>query len=224
MIFDLEKNISNNNFFKLFISKPIFFFAILSLFIISPNRAEAGFFSFLAGTNEADAATSQEIESSDLNSQNMPILKVTPSFKTGTDSLPEAIPLVSGSAILAESGPSGTLADIGDKEPNTVISIYVVRKGDTLGKIANIFGVSVNTILWANNMEKNAPLKDGQTLVILPTSGVKHIVKKGETLLSIVSKYKADLREVMDYNEILTSSTTLSIGRELIIPDAEIAV
>ncbi|MES2023436.1 MAG: peptidoglycan DD-metalloendopeptidase family protein [Patescibacteria group bacterium] len=100
-------------------------------------------------------------------------------------------------------------------------SIYVVKKGDSIAQIADMFGVSVNTILWANDMKKGDKLTEGDILVILPVSGVKHTVTKGETLKSIAKFYKADISDIESFNGI-TEGTKLSLGDELIIPDGEV--
>lgn len=127
------------------------------------------------------------------------------------------IAVVDDVALMAETGPEGTIADIEDSgASNGQISLYVVRKGDKLAEIAKTFGVSVNTIVWANDLGKSG-IKPGQTLVILPISGVKHTVQKGETLASIVKKYKGDLDEVMSYNGF-EKGVQLAIGDEIIIP------
>lgn len=97
------------------------------------------------------------------------------------------------------------------------ISVYVVRKGDTLSSIAKMFGVSTNTIIWANNI-KGSVVKEGMELTILPVSGVRHIVKSGETLKSITAKYKGDIDEVLAFNG-LSADTKLSIGDTIVIPD-----
>lgn len=97
------------------------------------------------------------------------------------------------------------------------ISVYIVREGDTIGKIAEMFGVSINTILWANDLTSRT-LKIGQELVILPISGVKHIVKSGDTLQSISKKYKADLEDILSYNSI-PAGAKLAVGDTIIIPD-----
>jgi LysM repeat protein len=52
------------------------------------------------------------------------------------------------------------------------VSVYVVRKGDSISAIASMFNVSTNTILWANDMKKGNALKEGEVLIILPVSGV----------------------------------------------------
>lgn len=127
------------------------------------------------------------------------------------------IAVVDDVALMAETGPEGTLADIEESSASDgQISLYVVRKGDTLAAIAKTFGVSVNTIVWANDLGKSA-IRPGQTLVILPISGVKHTVVKGETLASIVKKYKGDMEEVLSYNG-LEKGSVVAIGDEIIIP------
>ncbi|NNL80774.1 MAG: peptidoglycan DD-metalloendopeptidase family protein [Flavobacteriaceae bacterium] len=46
--------------------------------------------------------------------------------------------------------------------------IYVVKRGDTLTRIANRNGISIRSILVANNIRYNSMLKIGQKLVIEP--------------------------------------------------------
>ena len=131
------------------------------------------------------------------------------------------ITIVDDSALMPEQGPSGTIADI-EKPKNGTISTYVVREGDTLSSIAKLFDVTSNTILWANSdLPRGSALRVGQTLVILPVTGVKYTVKKGDTLASIAKKYKGDVTEIASYNGVEDSS--LVVGTELIVPDGEIA-
>ncbi len=153
------------------------------------------------------------------NSQNMTLLKAVVNTNSSHVLTTDRTILASGNALLAEIGPSGTLADI-EESVNTQISTYVVRSGDTMSEIAEMFQVSVNTILWANGLPKNPILKEGQTLVILPITGIKHIVKKGETIKEIVAKYKADIDEVLQYND-LSINSILTPGDIVIVPDAE---
>jgi murein DD-endopeptidase MepM/ murein hydrolase activator NlpD len=119
---------------------------------------------------------------------------------------------------MAESGPAGTLADIELSEPkHTAISLYVVRPDDTLSQIAKMHDVSTNTILWANDLKNSKDIHPGDTLVILPISGVKHKVAKGETIASIVKKYKGDMAETLAYNNF-TDGVKLEVGQEIIVP------
>ncbi|MDE2079333.1 MAG: peptidoglycan DD-metalloendopeptidase family protein [Patescibacteria group bacterium] len=128
------------------------------------------------------------------------------------------IALSGGVALLPQTGPSGTMADIGMGTPSNQISIYTVRPGDTLSEIGAMYGVSSNTILWANDLSSANDIHPGDTLVILPVSGVEHVVAKGETLASIVSKYHGTMQDVLDYNH-LQPGATVAVGDTIIIPD-----
>lgn len=122
---------------------------------------------------------------------------------------------------LESNGPSNEIfIDLG-KSGTGEISVYTVRKGDTLGEIAKMFGVSTNTILWANNIKASA-IKEGQELVILPISGVRHVVKSGDTLKSLATKYKADLEDILLYND-LASNAKIKAGDVIIIPNGVIS-
>lgn len=131
------------------------------------------------------------------------------------------VALSEGSALIAYTGPEGTIADIDRTAANGRISTYVVREGDSLSAIADMFNVSGNTILWANNIGKS-DLRPGMTLVILPVSGVRHTVASGDTLASIAKKYGSDASEIASYNG-LSSVDELVKGATVIIPGGELA-
>ncbi len=124
------------------------------------------------------------------------------------------------SALVPEEGPSGAGADIVRAE-NSMISIYVVREGDTLSEIAQMFNVSVNTIVWGNDLSRGSSLKIGQTLTILPITGIRYTVKKGDTLGTIAKAFHGDAEEIISYNDI--DPATLAVGDQLIIPNGEVA-
>lgn len=127
----------------------------------------------------------------------------------------------SGNGLLADAGPSGTIADVVGAPPADRISIYVVRPGDTLSEIAHMFGVSVNTIIWANNLPRSGGARPGDTLVILPVSGVERVIAKGDTLGSIAKKYGADAAEIAQFNGLDTKGP-LAVGSTIIIPGGEL--
>lgn len=129
------------------------------------------------------------------------------------------MPTVEGSALVSNAGLLGT-SELLSKPTSDQISIYVVREGDTLSQIAEMFNVTVNTIKWGNDLTSNT-LKVGDTLVILPISGVKHIVVKGDTIASLSKKYKADAEEIITYNNI-GKGESLVVGATIIVPDGEV--
>jgi len=53
---------------------------------------------------------------------------------------------------------------------------YKVEEGDSLSSIANKFGISVETIVWANNL-KTQIIKPNDQLIILPVSGLLYEAK-----------------------------------------------
>lgn len=182
-----------------------------------PFPAHAGIFSFVA---ELFSSEPEKAVAAVVTSQNAPVLAAALNpdpnpAKGGGD-----ITIVGGSALLPEAGPEGTLADIEENHSGT-ISLYVVREGDTLAAIAKMFGVTVNTIAWANDL-RSGLIRPGDVLVILPISGVRHTVVKGDTLASIAKKYKADLGEILQYNN-LGEGTVLAAGEVIIVPDGELA-
>lgn len=186
---------------------------------IVPHTAEAWNPLGLFSTNTVEAETVPPAPS---NSQTVALLAATPSIDP-TVKIASDIEIVDGSALVAESGPLGTAADVAEVVPaSDQISLYVVKKGDTLAAIAKMFGVSTNTILWANDMVKGAALTEGKTLLILPVTGVKYTVKKGDTLASVAKKFGADRDDIARFNGI-SASGVLSVGLEIIIPDGEVA-
>jgi len=153
------------------------------------------------------------------NSQTMALLE----GHLNTNSVPTTsshLAIVDGSALAAEGDQGAVFADAGLSGTGQ-ISVYVVRKGDTLPIIAKMFGVSTNTITWANDL-KSSKVTEGQELVILPISGVKHTVKKGDTLQSIAKKYKADVQDILAFNDV-SIDAKLKAGDVIIVPDGEIA-
>lgn len=187
----------------------------LALVALVPQTALAGQahgFSFWPATLSAEAASFPKVPSAATPAL-APARNVDPSGRGGGD-----ITVEDGVALKAEVGPSGTAADVVRAKPKAdQISIYVVRNGDTISQIAEMFGVTPNTIMWANDLNRGNVIHAGDTLVILPVTGVEHTVKKGETLASIVKKYKGDLAEVMEFNNL--SSATVAVGDTIIIPD-----
>jgi LysM repeat protein len=152
------------------------------------------------------------------NSQTMMLLSahknVNPTITPGAQ-----LAIVDNSALESETD-QGAFTESGIVGSAT-ISVYTVREGDTLAAIAKMFGVTVNTIRWANDISGSV-VRPGTELVILPVSGVRHEVKLGDTLQSIAKKYKADLGDILTYNN-LSLDAKLSPGDEIIVPDGEIA-
>jgi len=112
----------------------------------------------------------------------------------------------------------GVLVGEESMEDNKEITEYVVQPGETIGSIAEKFNISVDTILWANNLSKSSTLKSGQKLIILPVSGIFHNVKKGDTIDQITKTYKGEKEEIIAFNELCPEGE-IYVGDILIIPN-----
>ncbi len=198
---------------------PIVVFIVFSAISLSPTRAEAWSFASILESLSNNSPKTSEVSKTDQNSQNIPLLQSSVNFDLLAAKGDGDIITVGDEALVSENGPSGTLADISDTANTGQISKYMVRKGDSLGSIAKMFGVSQNTIIWANDVTAST-IKEGQILLILPVSGTVHTVVKGDTLKSIAKKYKADSNEILQFND-LDKDAPLAVGDSIIIPDGE---
>ncbi|MCG2695071.1 peptidoglycan DD-metalloendopeptidase family protein [Candidatus Parcubacteria bacterium] len=178
--------------------------------------ADASVISFVTGLFNNNPVIEEKI---DINSQNMALLQTTLKSDGGVSKGGGNIIIVENTALLSEVGPSGSMADIKEISVSDQISVYVVKEGDSLSQIAKMFSVSVNTIVWANDLHNNI-IKKGQSLIILPVSGVRHEIIKGETLASISKKYKGDLDEIVQFNDLKVDSK-LAIGDIVIVPEGD---
>jgi LysM repeat protein len=99
------------------------------------------------------------------------------------------------------------------------VTDYVVEAGNSIGSIANDFGVSVVTILWENNLTARSIIRPGDTLKIPPTSGVMHTIKKGDTLQKIAKLYRAETPVIIAFNSLKEDGTDIKVGQRIMIPD-----
>lgn len=98
-------------------------------------------------------------------------------------------------------------------------NVYVVKKGDSLYKIAKEYDTTINELIKLNNLS-NTNLSIGQILKI-PTvkseeSEYLYTVKSGDSLYKIAREYNTTVDELMKLNNL--SSISLSIGQTLKIP------
>lgn len=105
-------------------------------------------------------------------------------------------------------------------DTKNTITVYTVENGDTISGIAGKFGISVNTIRWANDLNSKDSIKVGDKLTILPITGVQYKVKNGDTISGIAKKYDADSKEILTFNGF-DDAKGLKAGMEIIIPNGE---
>ena len=122
---------------------------------------------------------------------------------------PEGDLVFKPSILNMENGENGSVPK------RTEIITYVVQNGETISNIARRFGVSVNTVLWENNLGAYSLIRPGDNLRILPFTGITHTVKSGDTVSAIARKYGVSEESITSANN---SSGSLKIGQKLLIP------
>lgn len=179
----------------------------------------AGIFSFYPSPHVSSFLYSKENQDIFVNSQNINLVSNLP----GTESYPLAVGGLDfktdeeGIAVYYSNSSSGDDLPINSYKNESQEEIYVVRSGDTLSEIANDrYGISVDTVVWANDLSSDK-IFEGQHLVILPFSGVRHQVKKNETLSEIAEKYEVSVEEIMEFNDIYDDKK-LAVGYFLDVP------
>lgn len=103
-------------------------------------------------------------------------------------------------------------------EPDTGYVEYVVKAGDTLWRIAQIYNTTVDAIKSLNGLTGNL-LSIGQVLKI-PASGskpyIEYTVRLGDTLWQISRRYGVTVDAIRNLNGL--TGDLLSIGQVLLIP------
>ena len=101
--------------------------------------------------------------------------------------------------------------------------VYLVQPGETISAIAEKFKISVETILWQNNLNAKSVIKAGNQLEILPMTGVMHKVKNGENIGSIAKKYNIAQEKIISANNLFDVND-IKIGQKVIIPGGKLIV
>ncbi len=106
--------------------------------------------------------------------------------------------------------------------------VHIVQKGDTLGKIASLYNVSVNELKQWNGLDDNSVLKIGQKIYleksrekVVRNEGIKslgdmYIVKPGDTLSKIAKENNTSVKTIMELNN-LKENMVLKVGQTIIL-------
>jgi murein DD-endopeptidase MepM/ murein hydrolase activator NlpD len=110
---------------------------------------------------------------------------------------------------------------VASQKPREKAITYTVQRGDTLSTIAQKFGISDNTIKWANDLSGDS-ITVGDSLQILPVTGMSYKVQSGDTVYSIAKKLNTDAQKIVDFpfNDFANPETfSLVSGQLLMVPD-----
>ena len=117
--------------------------------------------------------------------------------------------------------------------------IHIVKRGETLGGISRKYKTTVSTIQALNNL-RGTTIHPGQKLYVsgVPSTNIGkssaatassnntnntiHVVKKGENLGLIASKYKCSVNDLKNWNNLV--SNTIHVNQKLIVSKSAEAV
>lgn len=96
------------------------------------------------------------------------------------------------------------------------IQKITVKEGDSLPGLAEQYGISEDTIRWANDLRSDV-LNVGSELTVLPVSGVLHTVTAADTAESIAQQYQASAEQITAFNDLELQG--LKEGAQIIVPN-----
>lgn len=199
---------------------------VSSALLVSATNVASGkgssslLFGYFGGQDEAISSVSTNKISGQIDKKNdlalAPLMKA--SFAVDPQAKEELASqnIIQSQGIVAVAGAS----PMKDPEEEGGVRMYTVQSGDTLGSIAAKNNVSVNTVLWANDISNADSIMPGDMLFILPVSGVKYVIKDGDSIDAIASKFKAEKDKIISFND-LPANGDLNAGEEIVIPDGQ---
>ena len=106
-----------------------------------------------------------------------------------------------------------------DTKTKDDIITYAVKEGDTVGRLANRFNVTSDSIRWSNDLSAWASLRVGQELTIPPINGIVYTVEDGDTAADLADRFQADEKQITRFND--GEIDGLVVGDKIVIPDGE---
>lgn len=94
--------------------------------------------------------------------------------------------------------------------------VHIVLSGESLWRIAQQYGTTIEQISLANGLQDANQLVIGQALVI-PELSREYIVQPGDSLWGIASRYNVGVEELMTYNQ-LVDANLIYVGQMLQLP------
>ncbi len=124
-------------------------------------------------------------------------------------------PAASGTPVVqASSRPAGAATSQTSTNTSNGRTVHRVRSGDTLSGLASRYGTTIRSIQAWNNLS-GTRIRVGQQLVVYPNerSSVVHVVRRGESLSRIASRYGTSVGRIRELNSL--RSSTIHPGQRL---------
>lgn len=144
-----------------------------------------------------------------------PPLEVAVPLTLIVEDVSDAIEMVP--SLVVDNPASAPAADVLEEPKGLNLTAYKVKPGDTVHGLAEQFGISSETIVWANDLADADLLGIGDPLEIPPVSGVLHRVKPGDTAADLASLYGSGLKDIIEINR-LAPPFIIRVGQPLMVP------
>jgi peptidoglycan endopeptidase LytE len=105
--------------------------------------------------------------------------------------------------------PAASVPDTGGTE------VYVVKRGDTLRKIAASFDTTVANLLKLNPQIKNANLIYSGQKINVPSEAVTYTVQRGDTLKEIAARFGTTVANLLELNPSIKNQNIIYVGQVL---------
>ncbi|HEV2412784.1 MAG TPA: CHAP domain-containing protein [Candidatus Saccharimonadales bacterium] len=96
------------------------------------------------------------------------------------------------------------------------VNKYIVRPGDSAATVAAAFGLTDQTIRWANDLTSDT-LTPGQQIWVPAVNGVVYTVSSGDTAQSIADKFHSDPNQIIAEND--DELTGVQAGQVIVVPN-----
>ncbi|HLZ77280.1 LysM peptidoglycan-binding domain-containing protein [Phenylobacterium sp.] len=94
---------------------------------------------------------------------------------------------------------------------------YVVKKGDTLEKIADQLDTTVDELMKTNKLKKTSVLQPGDVLKGPVVTKKAYVVTKGDTVFSIAKRFHVTVEQLREEND-LSPKTPIRPGQQIRLP------
>ena len=98
------------------------------------------------------------------------------------------------------------------------VSYYTIKAGDTVQDVAGRFGLTVDTLRWANNISDITSVIAGERVVVPPVNGILVKVQSDTQLHALAIQYHVNVQDIVDFN-LLRDPEHLKAGSMLMLPD-----
>lgn len=98
------------------------------------------------------------------------------------------------------------------------LGTHTVAAGESLLSIAAQHAITPQTLAYDNGLSDTADLRVGQSIVIPPFDAAIYVVRDGDSVSDIASRFGADADAVRKVNSVVYEPADLVVGRAILVP------